>query len=960
MNIATRTKGMTLAVIAALVAVLLSAAPADKAAAADSFDAVRDTWSQMLTGGTAYDPTTPAIAARLGGIDSDAQARWDTLDISPSRTSLWSDLASSTISSHVTSSYVRIRTMALAYATHGSTLEGNTALRTDILGALDWMQVNRFNLTNTKYDNWWDWEIGAPLALNDTMVLMYPDLTETKITLYQGAVNRFTPSVSMTGANRAWTSQVVMGAGVLQKSDPKLVNARDGMSPVFDYVTSGDGFYRDGSFIQHAVLAYTGSYGAALLKTVADVMVVLNGSPWQIVDTDQQYVYDWVFRGFDPLMVNGAVMDMVRGRELSRYYSQDHVSGQEIISAVLRLSQSAPSPTSAQLKTIVKGWVADDTSRNFLEFASIQSIVRMLAIQAAPSVPTRPPLTGSFVFPGMDRAAYRTQDWSVGFSMFSARQGAYESGNGENLKGWFTSYGQTYLYNDDLNYYGDAYWPTVDPYYLPGTTVASVARSLGSGSAYLNTRAWVGGATVAGQYSAIGQSLEDNARASDLAAKKSWFTVGGQVIALGAAITATTATEVHTTVDNRKLLSGSANAVFANGSPVGSSGTWSQPVTGVRSLMIAGAQQSTNVGYYFPNPTSMQLKQETRSGAWSQIDSRTNTPTATITRPYATASITHGTAPTNASYAYVMLPGLSAAQLAGYTAFPSMQVIANTRDLQAVRDVSRGVVAANFWAATSQQAGIITSNTRAAVVVEEKNGMLSVAVADPTQTNTGTIQVELAKSATGTLTADPRITVTQLSPTIKLTINVNGAKGANLLSSFQLTKPTWDLLSDEMGDWTQGWTRFGDSSTVTQSAGYVTVADPTTSSRSIKKIGWVAPTGAFTVEARLRMVQGSASLIARGPNYLARIILVYGTSGTVQNAQTSPTRTTTLNTTIAHTYRLVIKADHTYDLYVDGVLTWANAPSQGSGTGDLVLGTDATPTGTFDVDSVRAATGVPE
>jgi len=786
MSIAYRARTMALLLAAALVGIVVAVAPAPPAAAADSFDAVRATWRQMLTGGTAYDPATPAIADRLDGIESEAQGWWDSLDTSPTRTRLWADLASTTISSHVTGSYVRIRSMAVAYSTHGSALEGNATLRGDIVAALDWMQANRYNTTVPKYNNWWDWEIGAPIALNDSIVLMYPALTAAKITSYQAAVNRFTPVVSMTGANRAWTAHVVMGAGVLQKSAAKLVNARDGLSPVFDYVTSGDGFYADGSFIQHGSYAYTGSYGSGLLRTLADVMLVLNGSPWQVVDVDRQHAYDWVDRAFNPLIVNGAVMDMVRGRELSRHYSQDHVSGHEIITGVLRLSKSAPFPISDHLKSIVKGWVADDTYRDYLEFASIESIVRVLAIQALTAIPEPAALTGAYVYAGMDRAAYRTPGWSVGFSMFSKRQSAFETANGENLKGWFTSYGATYLYNDDLGYYSDGYWPTVDPYYLPGTTVASVPRSPGAGSDYRNSRAWVGGATVAGKYAAIGQSLEDRASASDLRAKKSWFTIDNQVIALGAAITSTTATEIHTTVDNRKLHSGTANAVSANGAAVGTSGAWSNTVPNVRRMLIAGTGQSTNVGYYFPTSTSVTMKQETRTGAWSQIDSRTNTPTASIARPYATASISHGTAPTNADYAYVMLPGVSEAQLAAYAANPSMQVIANTGDLQAVKDPSRGVVAANFWAAGVQQADLITSSTRSAVVVEEKDGVLSVSVSDPTQENAGTIQIELARSAASTLTSDPRVTVTQLSPTIRLSINVSGSRGVSLPSSFQL------------------------------------------------------------------------------------------------------------------------------------------------------------------------------
>ena len=43
------------------------------------------------------------------------------------------------------------------------------------------------------------------------------------------------------------------------------VQVLDGLNAVADvgeYVTSGDGFYRDGSFIQHDNVAYNGTYAA--------------------------------------------------------------------------------------------------------------------------------------------------------------------------------------------------------------------------------------------------------------------------------------------------------------------------------------------------------------------------------------------------------------------------------------------------------------------------------------------------------------------------------------------------------------------------------------------------------------------------------------------------------------------------------------------------------------------------
>ena len=55
------------------------------------------------------------------------------MDKSPTRTFLWSDIASTTISSHITNTYSRLLAMALAYATPGCSLHGNAALLADIV-----------------------------------------------------------------------------------------------------------------------------------------------------------------------------------------------------------------------------------------------------------------------------------------------------------------------------------------------------------------------------------------------------------------------------------------------------------------------------------------------------------------------------------------------------------------------------------------------------------------------------------------------------------------------------------------------------------------------------------------------------------------------------------------------------------------------------------------------------------
>jgi hypothetical protein len=113
-------------------------------------------------------------------------------------------------------------------------------------------------------------------------------------------------------------------------------------------------------------------------------------------------------------------------------------------------------------------------------------------------------------------------------------------------------------------------------------------------------------------------------------------------------------------------------------------------------------------------------------------------------------------------------------------------VLSNTANIQAVKEVALGIVAANFWTSGTNSADYITVNNKAAVIARETYGVLAVALSDPTQTNTGSILVTLNRTADGLLSADAGVTLVQLGPQLKLSFNVNGAKGKSLHATFAM------------------------------------------------------------------------------------------------------------------------------------------------------------------------------
>ncbi len=211
---------------------------------------------------------------------------------------------------------------------------------------------------------------------------------------------------------------------------------------------------------------------------------------------------------------------------------------------------------------MVKYWAQVDTFRNFTNNVPLQLIAATKELMADATTPPRGELLGHWTFASMDQVVHLRPGWGFALSMSSSRIYNYESINNENLHGWFQGDGMTYLYNSDLGQFSDDFWPTVDPYRLPGTTVDTTARADASGQSYLSSKNWVGGATLFTNGLA---GMELDAYNSSLTAKKSWFMVDDEVVCLGAGITCTTSVDIQTTALNRKISSSNTNAFVVDG-----------------------------------------------------------------------------------------------------------------------------------------------------------------------------------------------------------------------------------------------------------------------------------------------------------------------------------------------------------------------------------------------------------
>lgn len=759
-----------------------------------SFEDMRLRYRESLVGRSPLDLSDSVVAGRIARIDQNAETCWQSLNKAPDRTWLWEDCNQEGISTNTLVPYSRLLSMAMAWATDGSRFEGNDSLKRDIIAGMDWMYENRYNPSIPLYDNWWMFVIGTPLNIDNVMVLLYDEFTEEQKANYIAAMNYYAPNVTYegasTGANKIWQCNSMALRGILAQDSTMIRMAVDGLQTEFKIVRTHDGFYEDGSFVQHQWHPYTGGYGRSLLAQLTDMVNLVQGSPWEVPQDQLDMLYGWVHNAYEPLMFRGAMMDMVRGREVSRPGAGDRGTGHSILVSMFKLSQSAPEPERSRLQRAVKQQAQEDTFRDLIMDIPLYLVSDYRAMMADDGIQPAEPVTLHKQFSAMDRVVHKTPGFALGLAMSSARIENYETINDENLKGWYTADGMIYLFDGDLRQYSENFWPTVDPYRLAGTTVDTrpreaktlpLAPGLLYADGYKSPQRWVGGASVDSLYGAVGMWLD--AYGSTLEAKKSWFMAGGEIVCLGAGIHSTDGRTIETTIENRKLNADADYVLTLDGQPVLAQ-NGRKSASAAHWVHFAGTTEGTAVGYYFPQPTAVNLLREDRTGNWIEINyAALNMPD--ITKGYFTLWTDHGKNPQGATYAYVLLPGLSADQTARYAEHPTVEILANDARVQAVRHDSYGVTGVNFWEAGRLPVAGIHVDAPCSVVIREADGQLTVGVSDPTQVNEAGIEVTLDRSVGEVLESNPNVEVVSLSP-LTLRIHTAGQLGRTLQTTYAI------------------------------------------------------------------------------------------------------------------------------------------------------------------------------
>ncbi|HCY8398380.1 TPA: polysaccharide lyase 8 family protein [Staphylococcus aureus] len=658
-------------------------AVADTNVQTTDYEKLRNIWLDVNYGYDKYDENNPDMKKKFEATENEAEKLLKEMKTESDRKYLWeSSKDLDTKSADMTRTYRNIEKISEAMK-HKNTKLKTDENKTKVKDALEWLHKNAYgkepdkkvadltsnfkNKTSRNTNlNWWDYEIGTPRALTNTLILLQEDFTDEEKKKYTAPIKTFAPdsdkilssvgkSEPAKGGNLVDISKVKLLESIIEEDKDMMKKSIDSFNTVFTYAQNSatgkerNGFYKDGSYIDHQDVPYTGAYGVVLLEGISQMMPMIKETPFNDSNQNDTTLKSWIDDGFMPLIYKGEMMDLSRGRAISRENETSHSASATVMKSLLRLSDTMDKSTKAKYKKIVKTSVESDSSYKQTDYLSSYSdISKMKSLMEDSTISTNGLTQQLKIYNDMDRVTYHNKglDFAFGLSMTSKNVARYESINGENLKGWHTGAGMSYLYNSDVKHYRDNFWATADMKRLAGTTTLDNEEPK-STDVKKSSKTFVGGTKFDDQHASIGMDFENQDKT--LTAKKSYFILNDKIVFLGTGIKSTDSSKNPvTTIENRK-----ANDYKLYKDDTQTTDSDNQETN---SLFLESTNSTqNNIGYHFLNESKITVKKESHTGKWSDI----NKSQKDIQKTDEYYEVTQKHSNTDSKYAYVLYPGLS-------------------------------------------------------------------------------------------------------------------------------------------------------------------------------------------------------------------------------------------------------------------------------------------------------------
>lgn len=644
--------------------------------AQNDFSIIRKNIIENLQGGM----TGAAILKQVKNIlpQQLADGSWSDIDYKENSITLWKP------ATHLE----RLQLFAIAVSKPGSFYFENTDLQSSIIKGLRyWYQQD------PQSKNWWHNEIATPQGLGEIMLLSQNFLPTSLQDSLVHRMNRGNP-YEKTGANkldeaihylyRACITQnaLLMDSAVQQAFQPISFTTEEGLQ--YDY-----------SYMQHGPQLQISSYGLVFLSGEYKVASWVSGTSYAL-SGEKKNVLNTYFTQTFLRTIRGRYSDFnVEGRGISRpdILDKKGIAGTKKSHSLIDLAKEVNPAEAAMLDTVALRLTEAEGSGYGISATHTQ-------------------------FWKGDYTVHLRKKYSFNVRTVSTRTKRTETGNKEDLLGKFLADGSTNIQRSGSEYYD--IMPLWEWDKIPGVTSVDFKEDQPMTVEWGETgnTNFTGGVSD-GVYGCAVYDMDYN----KVQVKKSYFFFDDEVVCLGAGINSNSPENITTTLNQCWLKSDVK--ILVNGK-------------------IEDAKQAKNItnpdwiwqdsiGYMFLQPASVNVSAGTQTGNWAAINASRSK--EEISGDVFKLWINHGVKPSDASYAYMVVPGIGLKEMNSYKK-QNIKILGNTNSIQGVKNERLQMMQVVF-----HKAGIISDNgvsisaDKPCVVllknIDTKN--VSMYVADPSQ-----------------------------------------------------------------------------------------------------------------------------------------------------------------------------------------------------------------------------------
>lgn len=302
-------------------------------------------------------------------------------------------------------------------------------VRTALDGVLDMYQTPA-----AKAGNWYYWLIGIPGSLGAVGLLLENDLPPPQMERLIQTLDARLGKMVLTGANASWEARNHIYLALLTGNEARLSEAARRVVVDVRYGNDG-GVLEDYAYVFHGRIPYAGAYGAGFAQTVASFIYLFNGTPWHI-ESEKVSLIENLLLEHTRWYITGDRYDIhINGRSY-----RNPLPAAQTVEALLLLSR-CNSPRSAELRAACKALIAQGAGVTVPVASWADELMASDVQESSPS--------GFRFWSTAEMGAYKTKDFHVGFRQYSDRMQDYEFLTLQGGDGWNLAMGAVWIMRTD-------------------------------------------------------------------------------------------------------------------------------------------------------------------------------------------------------------------------------------------------------------------------------------------------------------------------------------------------------------------------------------------------------------------------------------------------------------------------------------------------------------------------------